>query len=155
MRKAYYLIIILFITGCTSPAKLFSSIKQSEQSDYGYSANNPILIGYYPSWQKNTQNAWYYLSKLEYNGKPLQFVMHATVGKPANQPRAKKIYKLLGTPLYGAPLSLGGNSLDLFVMVPRGTSDTLGLFFDVEIKGEVMIPKGFVFNINQNNNIYK
>ena len=40
-------------------------------------------------------------------------------------------------------------------MVPRGTTDTLNLYFDEEIKGEVKIPKKLEFDINQNNNIYR
>ena len=150
MRKTIFLIAILLV-GCVSTRDLFTSIQQSEQDNYGYSKENPILIGQYNNWQRNADLALFYLSKLRYNGKPLQLVLHATIDKPDNQPRKRKSVPNL----YGVPTSLGGIFLDVYVMVPRGTTDTLNLYFDEEIKGEVKIPKKLEFDINQNNNIYR
>jgi len=150
MRKTIYLIAILFV-GCVSTKELFTSLQQSEQDNYGYSKENPILIGQYNNWQKNADLAFLYLSKLKYNDKSLQCVLHATVDKPLNQPRKRKSIPML----YGTPTSLGGIFLDLYVMVPRGTTDTLKLYFDEEIQGEIKIPKKLEFDINQNNNIFR
>ncbi|MDO9511572.1 MAG: hypothetical protein Q7J34_07430 [Bacteroidales bacterium] len=150
MKNTCYSIVIIFLFGCTSTKDYFSTIQQSEQVDYGYSAENPILIGHYNNWEKNTQLAWHYLSKLKYNEKAFQVIGHATVKKPANQPRKKTI------PLrFGSPQSLGAETLDLFVLVTRGESDTIMLYFDVEIKGKTNIPKGLVFDHLQNNDIFK
>ena len=150
MRKFIMLLFVLF-TGCISTNKLLTSLEHSEHGNYGYSVENPILIGHFNSWQKNTDVALFYLSKLIYNEKPLQLVLHATVKKPSDQPRKRESLPLR----YGTPSSLGGEFLDLYVMFPKGTTDTLNLYFDVEIKGEIKIPKGLEFDINQTNNIYR
>jgi len=150
MRKTICFIAILFV-GCVSTKEFFTSLQQSEQDNYGYSKENPILIGEYNSWQKNADLAFIYLSKLKYNDKSLQCVLHATVYKPLNQPRKRKSIPTL----YGTPTSLGGMFLDLYVMVPRGTTDTLKLYFNEEIQGEIKIPKKLQFDINQNNNIFR
>ena len=144
------LLLVLF-TSCISTNKLLTSIEHSEHDNYGYSIENPILIGHFNSWQKNTEVALLYLSKLMYTKKPLQLVLHATVEKPSDQPRTRKSLPLR----YGTPSSLGGEFLDLYVMVPKGTTDTLNLYFDFEIKGEIKIPKGLEFDIDQINNIYR
>jgi hypothetical protein len=130
---------------------LFSSLQTSENDNFGYSEENPILIGVYSNWQKNANLTDFYLSKLTFNKNPLQIILHATIEKPANQPRKKKSLPLR----YGVPGSLGGIFLNLYVVVPKGTKDTLKLYFDEEIKGMLKIPKGFEFNINQSNNIYR
>jgi hypothetical protein len=152
MKKLLTLTLVL-LSACTSSKELFTSIKQSDQDDYGLSIENPILIGYFNNWQKNTELAYYYLSKLKYENKPLHFVLHGSLEKPANQPRKSKPVVTFHS-MYSVPTNIGGTMLDLFVMVPRGTNDTLRLYFDVEIKGEIMIPKGFEFDPSQVNNVY-
>ncbi|MGV8093204.1 MAG: hypothetical protein AB2L24_15200 [Mangrovibacterium sp.] len=149
--KKLTIILFLFLISCVSTEKLFSTIETSEYENYGYSKENPILIGEYNHWQKNTDLALYYLSKLSYKGNPLRMIMHATVDKPSEQPRKKESIPLR----YGTPSSLGGKFLDLYVVVPKGMTDTLNLYFDVEIKGTIKVPKGLEFNINQTNNIYR
>ncbi len=144
------IIIFLFFISCNGTGKLFSTLETSENENYGYSKENPILIGEYNHWQKNTKLTYYYLSKLSYNGNPLKMIMHATVAKPSNQPRKRESIPLR----YGTPSSLGGKFLDLYVVIPKGTTDTLNLYFDVEIKGTIEIPKELVFDINQVNDIY-
>jgi len=59
MRKTTYLIAILF-AGCVSTKELFTSLQKSEQDNYGYSKENPILIGQYNNWQKNADLALLY-----------------------------------------------------------------------------------------------
>lgn len=145
------LILSIFLIGCISTKNVFSSIEISEEEDYGYSVNNPILIGEYYSWQKNAELTQLYLSKLTYDKKPLQCILHATIKEPDNQPRKKESIPLR----FGTASSLGGNFLNLYVVVPRGTTDTLNLYFDEEIKGTLKCPRGFEFNINQINNIYR
>lgn len=150
MRKIAILLSV-FLLGCTSTKNLFSSLEKSVEDNYGYSANNPILIGEHSNWQKNADLTLFYLSKLTYNQKPLQYILHATIKKPENQPRKKESIPLR----FGVPSSLGGKFLDLYVVVPKGTTDTLRLYFDEEIKGVLKVPKGFTFDINQTNNIYR
>ena len=139
------------MSGCASTSKMLSTVEKASNDSYGYSVENPILMGQYHHWQKNTNLAHMYLSKLKYERKPLKLIAHATVKKPENQPRKNKSLPLR----YGTPASLGGDFLDLYILVPRGTKDTLNLYIDVEIEGEIKIPKGFEFNINQENNIYR
>jgi len=145
------LILTVFFLGCTSTKNLFSSLEKSNEDNYGFTANNPILIGEYSNWQKNAELALFYLSKLTYKQKPLQCILHATVKKPKNQPRKRESIPMR----FGTPGSLGAKFLDLYVVVPRGTTDTLNLYFDEEVKGLLKVPKGFGFDINQTNNIYR
>ena len=121
MKKLLTLTLIL-LSGCTSSKELFTSMKLSDQDNYGSSIENPILIGYFNNWQKNTDLAYYYLSKLKYQNKSLHFILHASLEKPSNQPRKSKQAVTFHS-LYGIPTNLGGTMLDLFMMVPRGTND--------------------------------
>ncbi len=151
MKNLMIIVTLLFSISCSSTKNLFSTLETSEYENYGYSKENPILIGEYNHWQKNTELSYYYLSKLSYNGNPLKMVMHATVAKPSDQPRKRESIPLR----YGTPSSLGGKFLDLYVVIPKGTTDTLNLYFDVEIKGTIKIPRGLEFDINQVNNVYR
>lgn len=150
MKKSFILLIIC-LTSCTTTKELFSTLENSADDTYGYSVNNPILIGVHSNWQRNAELSLIYLSKLTYNDRPLQCILHATVEKPANQPRKRKSIPLI----YGVPTSLGGMFLDKYLVVPRGTKDTIALYFDEEIKGTLKVPKGFGFNIDQLNNVYR
>ncbi len=149
--KKLALLSLMFLLSCASSTKLFTSIQSSDDDTYGYNVNNPILIGQYSSWQKNTELAYIYLSKLNKIGHPLKMILHATVEKPEDQPRKRKSIPILN----GTPTSMGGIFLDKWIMVPQGTTDTLALFFDVEINGELKVPVDLTFDINQKNNIYK
>ena len=149
MKK--YILVVLVLSSCVSSEKLFTSIEHSNQDNYGYSVENPILIGHSANWQKNTDFALLYLSKLQYNGVPLKLILHASVKKPSDQPRKPQSI----TTRWGTPLSLGAEFLDLYIVAPIGAQDTLHLYFDVEIKGEIKIPKGMTFDIQQSNNIFQ
>jgi hypothetical protein len=149
--KKLALLSLVFLLSCASSTKLFTSIQNSNDATYGYSVNNPILIGHYSSWQKNTELAYIYLSKLNKNGHPLKMILHATVEKPEDQPRKRKSIPNL----YRTPTSMGGIFLSKWIMVPQGTTDTLALFFDVEIEGVLKVPVDLTFDINQKNNIYR
>ena len=150
MRKIAILLSTLLI-GCASSTELFTSVQNSDDDSYGYSIDNPILIGQYSNWQKNTELAYFYLSKLNKDGKPLKMLAHYTVNKPEDQPRKKESMPRL----YGTGPSMGGIFLDKWTMIPEGTNDTIDLYFDVEIKGAIKVPIGLTFNINQQNNIYQ
>ena len=150
MRKLTILIIV-FIFACVGPSKVFESIGNSSDQSYGYNMDNPILIGQYSHWQKNTDLAYIYLSKLNKNGQPLKMLLHATVDKPKDQPRKRESIPRL----YGTTPSMGGRFLDMWRVLPEGTTDTIDLFFDVEISGDLKIPAGLSFDIYQQNNIYR
>ena len=78
-------------------------------------------------------------------------ILHATVEKPEDQPRKRKSIPRL----FGTSISMGGILLDKWVMVAQGTTDTIALFFDVEIEGVLKVPVNLTFDINQQNNIYR
>jgi len=151
LMKKLLLIFILFLISCASTKVVITTLETSDNDTYGYTAGNPILIGLYNDWQKNADLSFNFLSKLSYNKRPLQLILHATVEKPLDQPRKKKSIPLR----FGIPTSLGGIFLDLYVVVPKGTTDTLKLYFDEEIKGDLKIPKGFEYDVNQTNNLFK
>ena len=153
MNRLIYILGILIISACTSSKGLISMpLQESKFDNYGTSKDQPILIGYYNDWQKNTSLALYYLTKLSYNDKPLKCILHQTIQKPANQPRKEK-------PLIQSrnsiPKNMGGEFLDLYVMITIDSSDTLSLYFDMEIEGQLELPKGFKFDSNQINNIFQ
>ncbi len=135
----------LLLTSCASMDDLIATFSPAQSETYGYTKDNPVLIGHYNSWQKNTNLTYKFLSELSYKGRPLEFLGHATVRKPKDQPRKKKALPLR----YGAQTNLGGKFLDLYILSPKGLNDTLRLYFDVEIEGKTKIPKGFELNLNQ------
>jgi len=149
--KKHLILLLLLAFGCAGTQNLFTSLPPATEDDYGYSENNPILIGQYSSWQQNTDLALYYLTKLSKDGKPLKMAGHATLRKPEDQPRKPRSPF---TSMYGVPSNMGGEYLDLYIVVPKGTTDTFNLIFDVEIKGELKIPAGLHFDTDQQNNIY-
>lgn len=151
MKKLSVLLVIL-LSSCMAGQISFTTLQQAQTKDYGYSINKPIMIGIHQSWQRNTELAFYMLSKLKYNGNPLKFVMHASISKPKDQPRSNKS---LVPYRYAYSGCTGGEVLDMFVMVPEGTTDTLELYFDVEIAGSLQIPADMEFDHSLNNNIYR
>jgi hypothetical protein len=131
--------------------KLFLSIKPSEDKSYGYTLENPIKIGYYSNWEKSTDAALFFLSKLKKNNHPLRLIMHYSMGRPQNL-----------QPNNNIPLRFGGqnnlqNIIDRYDLILKGTSDstTVVLYFDVILKDELQIPIGLEFDKDQNNNIYQ
>lgn len=69
--KRLLLVFTIFMFSCVSTKEIFTSIEYSDQDNYGYSKENPILIGHYNNWQRNAKLSYLLLSKLKYNGKPL------------------------------------------------------------------------------------
>ena len=152
--KRILLISMIYLLGCSTSKKVLDSLETIEASadkSYAYTIDNPILIGKYNSWQRNSNLAHFYMSKLTFQDRNLQCVMHATIRKPDNQPRKPQT----GLPnRYAVSNNLGGEYLDKYWLVPRGTTDTLTLFFDVEIDGVLKLPHGMDIDVNQTNNIY-
>lgn len=151
MKKLSFLFLIL-LPACVSSYVSFDSLPKANDTRYGYTINEPIRIGMYESWQRNAEVAYYMLSKFKYNGTPLKFVMHTSIAKPEDQPRSNKSivpYR------YAYSGSLGGEILEMYVMVPKGTTDTLKLYFDVEVAGDIQMPLGMEIDQMQKNNIYR
>jgi hypothetical protein len=147
----YLLLIALFLTGCISPKKIFTSIEYSKEDSYGYTIENPILMGQFKNWQKNADLTCSYLSKLSYKNKSLKLVLHAIIKKPLDQNAIGGTISLRNR----SSISINGKFLDLYKLIPRGTSDTLNLYFDQEKNGDIKTPKALEFNINQINTIFQ
>jgi hypothetical protein len=108
-------------------------------------------MGKSSNWRKNSDAVYYFISKLQKDGRPLKFVMHATVEKPKKLKRKTTIVQLINNE------GLMTEFLDLFIMITKGSvkKDTVELFFDVTVDGEVKIPVGLTFSENQINNLYQ
>jgi hypothetical protein len=150
MRQILIILLILN-SGGGKFEKLFLSIKSSENISYGYTPGNPIKIGYYSDWQKNTEAALFFISKLKKDGHPLRVTMHASFLRPQNLQKNNNI-----------PLRYGrDNSHDLIIdcyeLIVKGTADTtiIKLYFDAVLKDELYVPDGLEFDKDQNNNVYQ
>ena len=109
---------------CSSPAisVLTKEIRPSNDSTYGYTCKNPIRVGYYNFFE--SMNAQSYLLR-HFRG--------------SNNGRLRM--------LYAASVGCGSDDIiDLYKLVPEGTSDTLYLYMDVNTKGPLMIPRGLTFD---------
>lgn len=151
MKWSISLLLVTILVGCISIPKLFSSIRKTEDKSYGYTIENPICIGYYSDWKRNTKAAWYFLSKLQLDGHPLKLIRHSSYQRPKNL--------VMRTTL---PMRFGNddginNLLDRFDLVIRGTNDTtkVVLYFDVILKGEIKIPFGLTYIETSQNNIFQ
>ena len=111
-------------------------IQPSTDSGYGYTPNAPIRIGYYDP-QKSIGATYYFLSHLRgASGDSLELLGRSSLDDPNYKP-----------PLL--PSRFGGfdpvGILDCYILRPKGSTDTLALYFDIYNKGPINIPKGLTF----------
>ena len=135
--------IVLLLTSCVvSNPKFFSETIQTEDQSYGYTPENPITI-------KNADlyncigSSYYYLSRLRTEkGDKLQLVRRFSV----KNPNYKKPAIPLQNRFTGQPLNHGtGPLLDYFILLPENENDTIELYINPYLKGEVKIPVGLKF----------
>ncbi len=135
---------LVVVLGCAGAVKdPFVGIQPSSVPDYGYSAENPIRIGYHKDPFDNIPLSHLYISCLRTaDGRRLEEVFRASVDDPVYDPSAGGF---LGLSQRGA-IPKGG-ILDEYVLVPEGTSDTLTLYFDIYHKAPLAVPDGLLFEV--------
>ena len=144
MRRAFCLLIVSgVIVGCAAQAVNISwDLRPATRSNYGYTAEDPIRIGYYKDFRENIGLCNSYLASLRTTDqRPMQVVGRSSVRAPRNEPEEPKGF--LGLPKRGG-LPTGG-ILDEYLLVPVGTTDTLRLYFDVYHKDSLQVPRGLSF----------
>ena len=138
-----FIAISLILTSCiVSNPKFFANTTSTEDSSYGYTAENPITIKN-ADLNNSIGSSYYYLSRLRTEkGNQLQMVQRFSV----NNPNYKKPAVPLTNRYTGQPLSYGtGPLLDYYIFVPENEADTIELYINPYLKGEVRVPIGLKF----------
>jgi hypothetical protein len=143
-RLIFLLIFIgLFITGCAvNNPKFFSSIELTNDETYGYTAENPVTIKNADLYN-SIGSSYYYLSRLRTEkGNKLQLIEKFSV----NNPNYQKPPFPLQNRYTGQPLSYGtGPLLDLYILKPENETDTIRIYINPYLKGEIKVPNGLNF----------
>ena len=136
--STFILAIGLFLTSCiVSNPKFFSEVKSTEDPSYGYTAENPMAI-------KNTDlttsigSSYYYLWRLRTEkGNKFHVLERFTMDNPNyKKPAIPQKNKHTGPPLiYGK-----GVLIDGYILVSENENDTIVLYVNPYLKGDVMIP---------------
>ncbi len=137
--------ISFILTSCVvSNPKFFANTTSTEDPSYGYTAENPITIKN-ADLKNSIGSSYYYLSRLRTEkGNKFQLVQRFSV----NNPNYKEPAIPLTNRYTGQPLSYGtGPLLDFYILVPENETDTLKLYINPYLKGEVKVPVGLKFEI--------
>lgn len=143
MRKAFLLLIAIstFFSCAAKMANISWDLETATRPQYGYTAEDPIRIGYSGDLQKNINLCQVYLTSLRTSDQqPLHVVYQVSVKDTVNKPEQSKFP---GLPMRNS--SPKGGILDLYVLVPAVGSDTVRLYFDIYHKDSLRVPEGLLF----------
>lgn len=126
--------LILLVSSCVvSNQKFFTEIKPSDNKLYGYTAENPIKIKNGDE-HNSIKSSYYFLSRLRTaDGRGFKLIYQAAVDNPN---------------CYGAIFTnrFAGMILDKYCLIPKeGEQDTVILFINPFVKGDIKIPMGLKF----------
>jgi len=133
----------LILTSCVvSNPKFFANTHQTDDPSYGYTPENPITIKN-ADLNNSIGSSYYYLSRLRTEkGNKLQLIQRFSV----NNPNYKKPAVPLTNRYTGQPLNYGtGPLLDYYILLPENETDTVKLYINPYLKGEVKVPVGLKF----------
>ena len=132
----------LLVSYATSNPKFFAKLQKTEDTSYGYTAENPIAIKN-AGLGNSINSSYYYLSRLRSkNGNKLQLIMRYSVGNPNYE---KPLFPVTNR-YTGEPLNYGtGPLLDLYILKPVNENDTIRLYINPYLKSSVKIPCGLEF----------
>ena len=136
-------IIGLIITGCAvKNPRFFSSIEPTSDKTYGYTAENPVNIKN-GDLNNSIGSSYYYLSRLRtMKGNRLQLIQRFSV----ENPNYRKPSLPMQNRYSGQQLSYGtGPLLDLYLLKPENEIDTIKIYINPYLKGEIKIPYGLIF----------
>jgi hypothetical protein len=137
------LAISLLFTSCAiSNPKFFANPTNTDDQSYGYTVKNPITIKN-SDLNNSIGSSYYFLSRLRTEkGNKLQLVQRYSVDNPAyKKPALSLTHRFTGQPLsYGT-----GPLLDYYILVPENETDTIKLYINPYLKGEVRIPFSLKF----------
>lgn len=128
----------LSLIGCVaSNQKFFSTIEPTDDSSYGYTAENPITIKN-ADLNNSINSSYYFLSRLRTdNGNKLKLIQRSSVDNPNyDKPAVPLTNKYTGQPLnYGT-----GPILDYYILKPENEPDTVKIYINPYYKGDIKIP---------------
>jgi hypothetical protein len=143
MKKAFFLLIAVgtFFSCAAKMANISWDLETATRPGYGYTAEDPIRMGYSGNLQKNINLCHVYLASLRTSDQqPLLVVYRVSVKDPVNEPEQSES---LGLPMRNSYRK--GGILDLYVLAPAVGSDTVQLYFDIYHKDSLRVPKGLQF----------
>lgn len=139
--------LVLFIgvltPGCfVSNQKFFSEIPTATDSTYGYRRENPVTIKN-GDLNNSIESSYYYLSRLRTEeGSSLELIQRFSV----NNPNYKKPAVPFTNRITGDPLNYGtGPLLDLYLLKAKNEDDTVRLYINPYLKGNIRVPAGLIF----------
>lgn len=134
---------LFILIGCAAGIKNpFVNINKAVSTDYGYSDENPIRIGYSKNFKDNVDLCIIYISNLRtIAGESLNIISRVSVDDPKNDPSTRSGF--LGLPIRGAVPA--GGILDAYTLVSENEFDTLLLYFDIYHKEKLHIPDNLLF----------
>ncbi len=133
------LMVLAIFVACAAQMKSISwDLKPASRAGYGYTAEDPICIGYSKDLAENVGLSTTYMQRLRASDQqPLQIVARFTVQDPRHEPEQPKF---LGLPLRnGFPK---GGLLDAYILVSVQGTDTVRLYFDIYHKDSLRVPTG-------------
>ena len=140
--KILFVIGLILASCATNNSKFFADVQKTEDLSYGYTAENPVTIKN-SDLGNSINSSYYYLSRLRTEkGNKLRLIERYSVGNPN--------YKEPAIPLTnrytGMPLNYGkGPLLDLYILNPENENDTIRIYINPYLKGEIKIPYGLKF----------
>jgi hypothetical protein len=140
MKHKYLVFIFTLLIGCTvSNPKFFEKVNQSSDKTYGYTAANPIKIKN-GNISQSINATYYYLSQLRTEkGEKLRLIRRFSVKNPAfKDSKVQNRYS-------GQSISGKGPMLDLYLLKPENSNDTLEIYINSYERDEVKLPAGLMF----------
>ncbi len=137
------LLALLIVSSCAvRNSKFFSKITESDESTYGYTPENPIMIRNH-TLDKSIGSSNYYINCLRNSdGKKLQLVDQKIIVNP----KYDSSLEYMDSHYTGEALSYGnGPTLDLYRLINEGQSDTINIYINTYVESEVKVPKGLKF----------
>lgn len=142
-KLTLYVLLIIIMTGCvvTNP-KFFSETVSTDDPTYGYTPENPVAIKN-ADLNNSIGSSYYYISRLRtQKGNKLELIQRFSV----DNPNYKKPAVPLTNRYTGQPLSYGtGPLLDYYILIPENEKDTINLYINPYLKGEIRVPVGLKF----------
>lgn len=143
MNKIFLIFILsTFIIGCGPKySDMISTIQMTNDSTYGYTAQNPIQIGY-SKQQESIRYSYDFLSRLRNkDGAPFEIIGRVSIKNPSYKPS-------LFPRRRGYPgVEIDNGMLDVYSLIAVGTVDTIVLYIDIYNKEQLYIPRGMKFII--------
>ena len=118
-RLTFAIMAVLLSLSCASRVvNPLLDVKPAQKASYGYTADDPIRIGYTGDRQKNIRFCYNYMECLQTtDGIPLQIISRASVPDPKNEPGNKGPLGFIPRRWGG---ELWGGILDQYSLIAEG-----------------------------------